>query len=102
MSSVARSWPLPSGYRCPAMARSAAPWAAARSNAATRSGSPGGSGDGGTVFLEAKGDLVQAGTGTTYRNAYIFKFTFRGGQIAHIPEYANPVTFAKVAGMPIG
>jgi ketosteroid isomerase-like protein len=59
-------------------------------------------GDGGTVFLEAKGDLVQAGTGTPYRNVYIFKFTFRDGQIAHIAEYANPVTFAKLAGMPIG
>lgn len=59
-------------------------------------------GDGGTVFVEARGDLVQAGTGTPYRNVYMFKFTFRDGQVAHIAEYANPVTFAKLAGMPIG
>lgn len=37
----------------------------------------------GTVFVEAKGDLVQAGTGTSHRNEYLFKFTFRDGQIAH-------------------
>jgi ketosteroid isomerase-like protein len=33
---------------------------------------------------------------------HIFRFTFRGGQIAHIAEYANTVTYAKLAGMPIG
>jgi ketosteroid isomerase-like protein len=59
-------------------------------------------GDGGTVFAEATGDLIQAGTGTPYRNVYVFKFTFRDGKIAHIAEYANPVTFAKLTGMPIG
>jgi ketosteroid isomerase-like protein len=58
--------------------------------------------DGGTVFAEVKGDLIQADTGTPYRNVYVFKFTFRDGQIVHIAEYANPVTFAKLAGMPIG
>jgi hypothetical protein len=28
--------------------------------------------------------------------------TFQGGQIVHIAEYANPVTFAKLVGMPLG
>jgi ketosteroid isomerase-like protein len=58
--------------------------------------------DGGTVFAEARGDLIQAGTGTPYHNVYVFKFTLRDGQITHIAEYGNPVTFAKLAGMPVG
>jgi ketosteroid isomerase-like protein len=59
-------------------------------------------GDGGTVFVECKGDLILAETGTPYHNVYIFKVTFRDGQIMHIAEYANPVTFAKLVGMPLG
>jgi ketosteroid isomerase-like protein len=58
--------------------------------------------DGGTVFMEAKGDLVQAGTDTSYRNTYVFKFELSGGSIDHIVEYANPVTYAKLMGLPIG
>jgi ketosteroid isomerase-like protein len=58
--------------------------------------------DGDTVFMEAKGDVIQARTGTPYHNVYVFKFTFRDGLITHIAEYANPVTFAKLAGMPLG
>lgn len=58
--------------------------------------------DGGTVFVEGKGDLIEAGTAVPYRNVYVFKFVFRDGQIVHIAEYANPVTFAKLAGVPIG
>ena len=58
--------------------------------------------DGGTVFVEGKGDLIEAGTGKPHRNVYVFKFVFRDGQIVHIAEYANPVTFAKLAGVPLG
>jgi ketosteroid isomerase-like protein len=52
--------------------------------------------------VECKGDLILAETGTPYYNVYIFKVTFRDGQIMHIAEYANPVTFAKLVGMPLG
>jgi ketosteroid isomerase-like protein len=52
--------------------------------------------------VECKGDLILAETGTPYHNVYIFKVAFRDGQIMHIAEYANPVTFAKLVGMPLG
>ena len=58
--------------------------------------------DGDTVFMEAKGDLIQAGTGVAYHNVYVFKFVFANGAIVQISEYANPVTFAKLTGLPIG
>ena len=54
------------------------------------------------VFVEANGDLVQAGTHVPYRNVYVFKFVIEDGQIARITEYANPVTFAKLMGIPLG
>lgn len=59
-------------------------------------------GDGSTVFAEARGDFVRAGTGAPYRNVYVFKFTIRDGLITYIAEYANPVPVAKVLGLPIG
>jgi len=55
-----------------------------------------------TVFLQAEGDLVQAGTDTKYQNVYIFKFEIRDGQIVHIDEYANPVTYSLLAGLALG
>ncbi len=58
--------------------------------------------DGRVVFVEAKGDLVSARTSAPYRNVYVFKFELEGGKIVHITEYANPVTFAKAMGMPVG
>lgn len=58
--------------------------------------------DGSTVFAEARGDFVRAGTGAPYRNVYVFKFTIHDGLITHIAEYANPVPVAKVLGLPIG
>ncbi len=58
--------------------------------------------DGGKVFVESKGDLIQAGTEAPYENRYVFKFVFRNGLITHIREYANPITFAKLVGMPVG
>lgn len=58
--------------------------------------------DGNVVFLEAKGDLVHAASGAPYKNVYVFKFTFEDGLMSRISEYANPVTYAKLAGEPLG
>lgn len=58
--------------------------------------------DGNVVFLEAKGDLVHAASGASYKNVYVFKFSFEDGLISHISEYANPVTYAKLVGEPLG
>ena len=58
--------------------------------------------DGQTVFAELTGDLIQRGTGASYRNRYVFKFTIRDGQVSHLSEYANPVTFARLMGLPLG
>lgn len=57
---------------------------------------------GSAVFLQAEGDLVQARTGTKYQNVYVFKFEIRDGKIVHIDEYANPITYSLLAGLPIG
>ncbi|ESQ92864.1 nuclear transport factor 2 family protein [Asticcacaulis benevestitus] len=58
--------------------------------------------DGRTVFVETTGDLIQRGTNASYRNRYVFKFTFRDGGISHLSEYANPVSFAKLMGIDLG
>ena len=57
--------------------------------------------DGSNVFVESRGDYI-AQDGTAYNNVYIFKFVIRDGKIAEGYEYANPVTYAKLAGLPIG
>ena len=57
--------------------------------------------DGNNVFVESRGDYI-AQDGTAYNNVYIFKFVVRDGKIAEGYEYANPVTYAKLAGLPIG
>ena len=57
--------------------------------------------DGSNVFVESRGDYI-AQDGTAYNNVYIFKFVVRDGKIAEGYEYANPVTYAKLAGLPIG
>ena len=57
--------------------------------------------DGSNVFVESTGDYI-AQDGTAYNNVYIFKFVIRDGKIAEGYEYANPVTYAKLAGLPIG
>lgn len=54
------------------------------------------------VFVQAQGELVQTGTGTKYLNSYVFKFEIHDGQITHIDEYANPIAYALLAGLPIG
>lgn len=58
--------------------------------------------DGDTVFVETKGDLIQAGTGAPYTNVYVFKFATHAGKIVKISEYANPIPVAKLFGMPVG
>ena len=58
--------------------------------------------DGSTVFVEANGDLIQAKTNKPYNNVYIFKFVFADTKIIHISEYANPIAYSKIAGLPIG
>lgn len=60
------------------------------------------SGDGASVFVESHGDYRAADDGPPYTNVYIFKFQIRDGKIVRVYEYANPVTFAKFAGLPIG
>jgi ketosteroid isomerase-like protein len=57
---------------------------------------------GGTVFVEAKGDLIVRSSGKPYRNVYVFKFTFDHGSITGLTEYGNPVTFAKAFDLPLG
>ena len=57
--------------------------------------------DASNVFVESRGDYI-AQDGTAYNNVYIFKFVIRDGKIAEGYEYANPVTYAKLAGLPIG
>jgi Ketosteroid isomerase-related protein len=58
--------------------------------------------DAGTVFIQAKGDLVTRGTRQPYRNVYVFRIDVRDGRIAAIWEYGNPITFANLnlAGAP--
>lgn len=59
--------------------------------------------DGRTVFVEGKGDLVVADGGASYRNVYVFRFSFDGeGLIEEIREYANPVPIAPILGAPLG
>tara|TARA_R110002124_G_scaffold1797_17_gene11552 strand:+ start:12133 stop:12546 length:414 start_codon:yes stop_codon:yes gene_type:complete len=58
--------------------------------------------DGKTAFVEAKGDLIQRDTEASYRNVYVFKMSMQDERISHVREYANPVPFAKLMGMPLG
>lgn len=58
--------------------------------------------DGQTVFVECKGDYVAAEGKRHYNNIYVFKFVGRNGLLEEVLEYANPVTYAKLAGLPIG
>ena len=56
--------------------------------------------DGTTVFVETRGDYV-AKDNKPCNNVYIFKFVLRDGKIARVFEYANPVTYALLVGLPI-
>lgn len=54
------------------------------------------------VFATMTGDYIQADGNRSYNNVYVFRFAIAGGKIQRVDEYANPVTFAKLAGIPIG
>ena len=56
--------------------------------------------DGDMVFVEARGDYISK-DGKPYRNVYIFKFALEDGKIVKVFEYANPVTYAMLVGLPI-
>ena len=56
--------------------------------------------DGNTVFVESRGDYVSK-EGKPYNNVYIFKFVLENGKIVKAFEYANPVTYALLVGLPI-
>jgi ketosteroid isomerase-like protein len=60
------------------------------------------SGDAQTVFVEAKGCLTVKHSAQPYRNNYVFRFSLNNGKITHIRGYANPVTYAKALGQPLG
>jgi ketosteroid isomerase-like protein len=59
-------------------------------------------GDGATVFVEGRGDLIMEQTGQPYRNIYVFRFSISGEKITEIREYANPVIYAKALGLKVG
>lgn len=53
------------------------------------------SADGTRVFIEARGNLIIAGNGRSYRNLYVWRLNLdQDGKIASADEYANPVTIA--------
>ena len=56
--------------------------------------------DGGTVFMECRGDYITT-DGRPYKNIYMFKFTIAKGKIQKVREYCNPVTYAVLANLPI-
>ena len=56
--------------------------------------------DGGTVFVESRGDYLSK-EGKSYNNVYVFKFVIDGDKIVRALEYANPVTYAMLVGLPI-
>ena len=58
--------------------------------------------DGDRVFVTAKGDYLQEDGNVPYNNVYVFRFAIADGKIHRVDEYANPVTYAKLAGLPLG
>ena len=56
--------------------------------------------DGGTIFMECRGDYITS-DGRPYKNIYVFKFTIVDGKIRKVREYCNPVTYAVLANLPI-
>ena len=52
------------------------------------------------VFVESRGDYVSK-EGKPYNNVYIFKFVLKNDKISQVFEYANPVTYAILVGLPI-
>ena len=58
--------------------------------------------DGETVFIEAKGELIQRHTGASYRNTYCFKVKITNSKITHVREYTNPIAWAKLMNLKLG
>lgn len=57
-------------------------------------------GDGSRLFIEQRGNMTTA-DGKTYRNRYVFRFDVRGGRVAHVREYINPIISAYAFARPI-
>lgn len=57
---------------------------------------------GNLVFATMTGDYIQGDGDRAYNNVYVFRLAIADGKITRVDEYANPVTFAKLAGLPIG
>jgi len=58
--------------------------------------------DGDRVFVTSQGDYVQEDGQRPYHNVYVFRFEIEDRLIRRVDEYANPVTYARLAGLPIG
>jgi ketosteroid isomerase-like protein len=58
--------------------------------------------DGETVFVESRGDYIAEEGKRHYNNVYVFKFVGRKGLLEEVLEYANPVTYAQLVGLPLG
>jgi ketosteroid isomerase-like protein len=54
------------------------------------------------VFATMTGDYIQSDGERPYYNVYVFRFAIADAKIQRVDEYANPVTFANLAGLPIG
>jgi ketosteroid isomerase-like protein len=59
------------------------------------------SAEGDVVFASSRGDY-KTQDGTAYTNVYLFRFDLANDQIVRVTEYCNPVTYAQLAGLPIG
>lgn len=55
-----------------------------------------------TVFVEAKGNLLQRETNAPYKNIYCFKLTVGEHQIVRISEYTNPIGWGKLMNLKLG
>ena len=60
------------------------------------------SADGSIVFCEARGDLIAVKDSKPYHNTYVFRFNLKESRICRILEYANPITYAQLMGLPVG
>jgi ketosteroid isomerase-like protein len=58
--------------------------------------------EGDRVFVTSRGAYVQEKDNQSYTNVYVFRFAITDGKTTRVDEYANPVTFSKLAGIPIG
>ena len=52
-------------------------------------------GDGATVFVEGRGDLIMEQTGQPYRNIYVFRFSISEGKITENTRICKPGHLCK-------